>query len=128
MQNNSGITMIALAITMIIMIILATISVTVLSGDNSLIKKAEEAKQDTDVKQEEDIINQAVYQAMNNNRYGELDKTELENALNSIAGKDKEGNNKVTVTLNGNKFKAYFTDSGRCYTIDSNGKAEKQQP
>ena len=45
MKKNSGITLIALVITIIIMLIIATVSVTMLAGDNSLIHNAGEAKE-----------------------------------------------------------------------------------
>ena len=44
MKKNSGITLIALVITVIIIIILATITINFAFGDNGLIKKAEEAR------------------------------------------------------------------------------------
>ena len=119
MKKNSGITLIALAITMVIMLILAAISVATLSGDNSLIKNAGEAKEDADVKQEQDIINQAVYQAMNNNTWGELVASELQNELENITKRE------VTITPYNSKFKASFTDSGRSYIVDEKGQSKK---
>ena len=45
--KNKGITLVALVITIVILIILATISINVIFGDNGLIQKAEEAKEMT---------------------------------------------------------------------------------
>ena len=47
-NNNFGITLIALVVTIIVLLILAGISISMLSGDNSILQKATEAKQTTE--------------------------------------------------------------------------------
>lgn len=44
-SNQNGITLIALVVTIIVLIILATISINAVLGENGLIKKAEQAKE-----------------------------------------------------------------------------------
>ena len=44
MKNNNGITIIALVITIIVLLLLAGISISMLSGENSIITKAKDAK------------------------------------------------------------------------------------
>ena len=46
--KNSGITLIALVVTIIVLLILAGISIQMLTGDNGILKKAGEAKEDTE--------------------------------------------------------------------------------
>ena len=46
MRKEKGITLVALVVTIIILIILATISINAISGENSLIKKAQKEKED----------------------------------------------------------------------------------
>ena len=46
--KNSGITLMALVITIIVLLILAGISITMLAGDNSILQKAGEAKEKTE--------------------------------------------------------------------------------
>ena len=48
LKNSKGITLIALVITIIVLLILAGISITMLAGDNSILKKAGEAKEKTE--------------------------------------------------------------------------------
>lgn len=50
LENTRGITLIALVITIIVLIILAGVSITMLSGDNSILQKAGEAKTMTEDK------------------------------------------------------------------------------
>lgn len=47
-SKNKGITLIALVITIIVMLILAAISITMLTGDNSILKRAVDAKENND--------------------------------------------------------------------------------
>ncbi len=47
-NNNSGITLIALVITIIVLLILAGISISMLSEDNSILQKATDAKTNTE--------------------------------------------------------------------------------
>ena len=46
-KNKNGITLIALVITIIVLLILAAISITMLTGDNSILKRATDAKEKT---------------------------------------------------------------------------------
>ena len=44
MKRNNGITLIALVITIIVLLILAGVAISMLSGENGILKKAAEAK------------------------------------------------------------------------------------
>ncbi len=46
-RKNRGITLIALVVTIIVLLILATISIGMLSGNNGILKKSREAKSET---------------------------------------------------------------------------------
>ena len=54
-NKESGITLIALIITIIVLIILASVSIGVLAGENGIIKKAKKAKEDYLEKMQEKI-------------------------------------------------------------------------
>ena len=114
MKKYSGITLIALVITIVIMLIIATISVTMLSGDNSLINNAGEAKESVEEKNEKDIINLAITASMNNNEFGELVASELVTELNTNYG------DKLTASASGNTVNVSF-NSGRIYDVDTDG-------
>ena len=57
MQNNKGMTIITLAVTIIVLIILAGVSINMLVGDNGIIKKAQEAKENMESVQIEEQKN-----------------------------------------------------------------------
>ena len=54
MKNNKGITLIALVITVIVLLILAGISINMLSGDNGVIKKVAEGKEKMEISKTEE--------------------------------------------------------------------------
>ena len=54
MRKQKGITLIALVITIIVLLILAGISLAILTGENGILAKAQLAKKQSDQKQEEE--------------------------------------------------------------------------
>ena len=62
LRNKNGITLIALVVTIIVLIILASVSIGLVLGDNGIIEKAKEGKQNTELaKVEEEVqLNEAV--------------------------------------------------------------------
>lgn len=54
--KNKGITLIALVITIIVLLILAGVTITTLIGENGILTKASEAKDNTVIAQDEEMI------------------------------------------------------------------------
>ena len=117
-KNVNGITLMALVVTIIILLILAGISIGMLSGDNSIINQAGNAKTQTDIAEEKEIIDLAVVRAMGKSKYGDIDETYFTNELEK---------NNATVTKSGSKYKVTFS-SGRQYTVDSDGNVKEKNP
>ena len=119
-SNNYGITLIALVITVIVLLILAGISISMLSGDNSILSRATQAKTKTGNAQDEETISLA-YLAAVTGKYAESSdmsttiRTELEKTY---------GSGKVTVTKSGDTYKVKIEEKGT-YKIDGNGNVEK---
>ena len=63
-QQSSGITLIALVITIIVLLILAAISLTMLTGDNSILKRAGVEKEATEIAKDKELIGIANNQAI----------------------------------------------------------------
>ena len=59
-RSKNGITLVALVVTIIVLLILATVSVQVLTGDNGLLTKTETAVQSNNDSQEEEKVKLAV--------------------------------------------------------------------
>jgi len=115
--KEKGITLIALVITIIILLILAGISIGMLSGDNSIINQAGNAKTQTDIAQEKEILEQATVVCMGKNKYGNIEETDLKKELENVA----------EVITSGSKFKVTFP-SERQYLIDQDGNIKEKNP
>lgn len=89
-----------------------------LSGDNSIINQAGNAKTQTDVAGEKEIIQIAAVGAMGKSKYGDIDETYFTNELEK---------NNATVTKSGSKYKVSFTN-GRQYTVDQEGNVKEKNP
>ena len=99
-QNfSSGITLIALVITVIVLIILAGIAISMLSGDNGILNQAARAKEQTEQQSTLEQIKLAVIAALANNDRS-VDEEILENDLTGygfeISNKDEENNYTIT--------------------------------
>ena len=59
LENRNGITLVALVVTIVVLLILAGITITYVMGDNSIFKKAQEAKNKTEeaMQNEQEYLN-----------------------------------------------------------------------
>ena len=122
LRNKRGVTLLALVITIIVLLILAGITISAITEENGIIRNAGQAKEETEVANEKEVIEKAVVQAMGNNKYGILEESELQNEL------DKEtGEGKTDATDIGEEFEVTFVDSNRYYTVDKDGNVGEAQ-
>lgn len=112
-KENKGITLIALVITIIVLLILAGITIATLTGNNGILTKTNEAKEQTEIGKEKEIVKLATTTVITTNNA--IDKDSLQSELNRTAG-DK----KTEVYDYNQKFQIYFIDSKRYYEIDKN--------
>lgn len=115
-RNQNGITLLALSITIVILLILAGITVSVLIGENGIISNSKEAKEETEISNEKEIIERATVQAMAEDSRGNIEQDNLQKKLASEAGEEK-----TEVTDNGTDFEIFFKESKRCYVISKDG-------
>ena len=117
MKSKKGITLISLVVTIIILLILAGISIGMLSGDNSILKQAGNAKSQTDIAEEKEILQTASLAAMGKSKYGDITKEKLDSELNNYSEiqNTEQVDAGIVVT-----FK-----SGRVYLIDLDGNVSR---
>ena len=121
-NRSKGITLIALVITIIVLLILAGITISAITGENGLINSVGVAKEETEIANEREIVEKATVQAMGNNKYGNLEESELQEQL------DKEtGEGKTEATDIGDEFEVVFVESNRYYTVDKDGNVTQVQ-
>ena len=117
LKRNKGITLIALVVTIIVLLILAGISITMLTGQNGILNRAAEAKEKTGATQTEETVKLSVTDALTQG-LGSLTDANLKTALNNNIGAGKyeisgDATNGWTVKVNGKEYK-----------IDSTGKID----
>lgn len=112
-NNNKGITLIALVITIIIMLIIAGVGVVTLTGENGILKRAQNAGDVSNEAHEKELLQAEVRSSYS--RKGDLDiGTVNSNIKNNIKG---------ITTDNAADFplKVTYTSSGNIYKIDAQG-------
>ena len=115
MKREKGITLIALVVTIIVLIILASISIGTLTGKNGIIGQSKDAKEQTEIAEEKEVVSLAATKAAGVDRYGNVTKDNLEKELDELAGEGK-----TTVTGNG-PFTVTFVESERKYVVETDG-------
>ena len=126
-RSSKGITLIALVITIIVLLILAGISISMLSGDNSILSRAGQARDITEEKSIAERVQLAYLGALATGQ-GEATEEGLTTALNSEfeSGKYTLAQDLSKVTIDGKDYNFDGTvaggDSGSQWTQDSEGK------
>ena len=110
-RANKGITLIALVITIIVLLILAGVSIAMLTGENGVLTKATEAKEQTEISQEKEEIAMA---------YAAAKANKVEQVANDVTASELQGEltklNSTGVADDSDGLKVTFGE--RVYTID----------
>ena len=118
-RKNRGITLIALVLTIVILVILATITINFAFGENGLVSMTEDARDITTEATEKEEIEMAVADSkIKDITTPDREKENLEESLRSQFGNDAN----FTVTENGDEsFLINMNDSQRSYYVESTG-------
>ncbi len=117
-KQEKAITLIALVVTIIVLLILAGISINMLTGQNGILNRASEAKESTGAAQTEELVKLSITDAISRG-LGSLTDANLKTALDNNIGAGKyeisgDETNGWTVKVNGKEYK-----------IDSTGNISK---
>ncbi len=114
-RNKNGITLIALVITIVVLLILAGVSVSMLTGDNGIITQAQKAKEETEYSSWSERIDLAIIET--ESKYGNPTMDDIINELindNIILEDDKDNeelrNKGVITTVDGTKIEGKLND------------------
>ena len=120
MKKNSGITLIALVITIIILLILAGINIATLTSNNRILTQTAKAKNETIISKEKEQIELAYISATIKKSEDNVSSDELQKELiQSI------GSNKTLTTSNGDEtLTVFFIDTEHFYIVNK-GQASK---
>ena len=108
-MKNEGITLIALVITIIILLILASVTIAALSGDNGILSNAAKAKTETEKSAIIEEIRLGIYAEMADNEGKDPTQSDIEKIASEYGTIEGEGDNRVLVTFEGN-YKIKISD------------------
>ena len=119
LKQKKGITLIALVITIIILLILAGISASMLSGDNGIFQRATDAKKSTEKANEKEQIQAEV---LGSYKKGKLEiATVNSNIKNNISGVTTDDAIVFPLIVT-------YTSTGNQYSVDKNGNVDDYKP
>ena len=126
-KSMKGITLIALVITIIVLLILAGVSIATLTGENGILTRANDAKENTGLAEEREMVELSAQAALIDNNGKEILEQYLDPELENNFGENKysleKGEN------NGEQgFIVTITDTGRRYFISTSGKVDQMIP
>ena len=87
-----------------------------MTGDEGLIENANDAKEQTEIANEKEIVDRATINAMGNNSRGNIIESELQDELDKITNVGD-----TNVEDNGEEFEVVFVNTNRYYTVDKQG-------
>ena len=108
LKERNGITLIALVITIIVLLILAGVTIATLTGDNGILKKAGDAKTQTEQAKEDENLKIAIAGS-----YGTDGKLNLKDLKDNLKNQG--------ISTNSNEFPLEVTVNGEKKKIDANG-------
>ena len=127
LTNRKGITLIALVITIIVLLILAGVTISALSGDNGILTKAQEASENTKQANVEEKVKLAVQASYIED--GKINLEGLNNELKKIEGLTYNGSkisdtNKIISlpdTVNVDGYDVTINENGSTSVVDNTG-------
>ena len=109
-KEKKGITLIALVITIIVLLILAGVSIAMLTGQKGILTQANNAKNATELASAKEKVELAVIGAISQTRDGTLTVGNLRTELANYGG-----------TIEGETFPVTATVDGKSFAVDGNG-------
>ena len=120
-RNERGVTLIALVVTIVVLLILAGVAISMLSGDDGIIINAQKASEENDKGREKEIVTLAVGSALSSDEGYTIARDNLNSALANHIGTEGED-----YTLSDTEpYIVTYLDSGRSYVIDEKGKVSE---
>ena len=113
MRNQRGITLIALVITIIVLLILAGVSIAMLTGDNGILTKATQSSEDTQKAEISEKVNMAIQAAYADAVLENTADPDL--TVDDIATQYKADNPSATATASGTTLS--ITEDSKTYSV-----------
>ena len=130
-NNQKGITLVALVITIIVLLILAGVTIASLSGDNGILNRGKEAKISNEIGNTKDLINVGIQEGMTefyNTKYADGATSITQNTLGAYLQVALTENTAKPVINKIDKTSGGVDDSTSVYTITTQTKGSNGDP
>ncbi len=121
-KNAKGITLLALAVTIVVLLILTSIGIKLALGNNGIIGEAKNAKELAEIDEEKGIVKRATTVSLIKSKGSKVEQDTLEKALD-----DETGEGKTEVSNAGDVLEIMFINSNRYYEVDKDGNVSEPQ-
>ena len=118
LKRKNGITLIALVVTIVVLLILAGVSISMLLGENGIITQAQNSKEESEIGKEKEMVSLAVSSLKGQgyvNGKNMLTSENLQKEMDNLAGKDK------TLVTGTTILTVLFKETNREYTVNAEG-------
>lgn len=92
--KENGVTLVTLAITIIVLLILAGVSINGIFGDSGIINNAKKAKENTEISSEKELIGQASIIAIAESETEEITVKDMQKAINETTRRENSNSNR----------------------------------
>jgi len=120
---DKGITLIALVVTIIVLLILAGISISMLTGQKGILNRAGEAKEESEIAEEKEQLKLAM---MTTQFESETDLINRKEKFKKCL-QDSTGSESFAVYINGNGYTVHFLSTNNIYTVKENRDIVKEK-
>ena len=114
-KQEKGITLIALVVTIVVLLILAAVSISMLGGENGIITQAIKAQEENEIGEEKEKVQLAATAAKGQTNWEKITYDNLSTELDKNIGKGKY------VLQGDGPFEVTYNDSKRTYIVEENG-------
>lgn len=124
-KKQRGITLIALVITIIVLLILAGVGISMLTGENGILSQAQKAKEETELSSEKEKIKLAVQSSIAKNTESfKITKTNLDESIEEQLGNNRQFE---IIENNDGSFLVNLKSPDRKYYIEETGKVISEE-
>ena len=126
LKKQKGITLIALVVTVVVLIIIASISIAIIRGDNGIINQAGNAKEDTEIAEEIELIELSAVKAVSKDKNGKLKHDAFQSELDEKIKEEMEREYSLEPNTDAELYKITYLDTNRSYFVNGDGEVVVQ--
>ena len=117
-MKNRGITLIALAVTVIVLLIISGVTISYMTGENGIINQSKESKKFAGTVEEKEVLNTSVTAAVGKSSKSKVEENNLKKYLNQNVGDEVKD---YTLEKRDGYYSVTFTATGNEYVVWENG-------